>query len=386
MNLQAARQTFRSALPLVIVAAVLGIAGYKLRFAPVEARGVQATNEQITSQILGTGNLEARVRGTVSPKIPGRIVSILVDQNDFLRADQLLTKLDDGELKELVEVAAANLAAAEASVARVRAERERLIAIEKQAQVDYQRIAELVANKVASQSDLDKAVERLAIAEADLKRSDSATTEAERQAFAAGRNLEYQRERLKDTLIHSPFDGIVVQRNREPGDVVVPGSSILDIISTNELWISAWVDETALAQLRIGQSASVVFRSEPHRSYEGEVVRIGRETDRETRELLVDIRVKQLPTNWAVGQRAEVLIQSESRSPALVLPSEAIHWKNGRPGVYARKKGRAEWIEIEIGLRGSGRTEILSGITHEDTILIEESEGTLREGKRIQMR
>lgn len=385
MNLQAARQTLRSALPLVIVVAILGIAGYQLRIAPVQARAAQATTEVVTSEILGTGTLEARIHASVSPKIQGRIASIQVDQNDFIQLDQLLVTLDDAELKELVEVAAANFGAAEASVARVKADRERLIAIEKQARQDYERVADLLTNKVAAQSDLDKAVERLAIAEADLKRSVFAVVEAERQSIAAQRNLQYQRERLKDAQILSPFNGLVVRRNREPGDVVVPGSSILDIISTNELWISAWVDETLLSRLRTGAPTRVVFRSEPKCSYQGEVIRIGRETDRETRELLVDVRVDQLPTNWAVGQRAEIYIQSEATSPVLSVPSKAITWRNGRPGLFVRDKNRAVRKEVEIGARGQGRTEIVSGISTDDFVLLESKPGTLREGRRVRV-
>jgi HlyD family secretion protein len=383
MNLQVARQTLRSALPLVIVVAVLGVVGYRLRFAPVQVRAARATFEKVTNEILGTGTLESRVHASVSPKIQSRIASIQVDQNDFIQTNQLLVTLDDAELKELVEVASANSGAAEASVARAKADQERLIAIEKQARLDYQRVADLLAHKVAAQSDLDKAVERLEIAAADLKRSEFATIEAERQSIAAQRNHQYQRERLKDAQIRSPFNGLVVRRNRESGDVVVPGSSILDIISTNELWISAWVDETVLSQLRTGAPARVVFRSEPKRSYQGEVIRIGRETDRETRELLVDVRMEKLPANWAVGQRAEIYIQGQAGSPVLSVPSETITWRNGRSGLYVGHKNRAVWKEVEVGARSQVRTEILSGISAEDPILLESKPGTLREGRRV---
>lgn len=385
MKIQAIRQTVRSALPLFLILAVLGFAGYRLRFAPVQVHALRTNNGSITNEVLGTGTLEARVHASISPKINGRVAVVHVDQNDFIQEDQLLVTLDDAELKELVEVAAANLGAAEASVGRAKAEEERLIAIEKQARLDHERVAELLANKVAAQSDLDKAVERLAIAEADLKRGESATVEAERHAVAARRTLQYQRERLKDAQIRSPFDGLVVNRTREPGDVVVPGSSILEIISTNELWISAWVDETALGLLRTGAPARVVFRSEATRAYEGEVIRVGRETDRETRELLVDIRVKQLPANWAVGQRAEVYIEGNATASALSVPSEAITWRNGQPGLYIQDKTRAAWKEVQIGARGQGRTEIISGITAKDSVLLESKIGTLRQGRRVRV-
>jgi multidrug resistance efflux pump len=68
-----------------------------------------------------------------------------------------------------------------------------------------------------------------------------------------------------------------------PGGVVVPGGSLLQLISTNEIWISAWVDETAMMDLVAGQPARVVFRSEPGRNYPGEVADVGGLADRAAR-------------------------------------------------------------------------------------------------------
>jgi HlyD family secretion protein len=383
MNIQSIRQTVRSSLPLLLIAGVLAVTAYRLRFAPVPVRALPIGGASLTNETIGTGTLEARVRAAISSKIAGRIAGVHADQNDFVQAGQLLVTIDDGELQELVEVAAASLGAAEASVARAKADRERLVAIQTQARLDHQRIEDLLASKIASQADLDKAVERLSIAEADLKRSDFVTAEAERHAIAAQRNLLYQRERLKDARILSPFNGLVVKRNREPGDVVVPGSSVLDLVSTNELWISAWVDETALSHLWTGAWARVIFRSDPKRPSLGEVARIGREADRETRELLVDVRVKELPEHWAVGQRAEVFIQGRVNSSSLSVPSEAIQWRQGRPGLFVRSGSRAAWRDVQIGARAQGRTEILSGVAAEDEVLLEGKAGSLRDGRRI---
>jgi len=97
---------------------------------------------------------------------------------------------------------------------------------------------------------------------------------------------------------------LITRRDRDVGDIVVPGAPIFKLVSTKEMWVSAWVDETAMAGLAKGQPARVVFRSEPKKNYEGKVSRLGSEVDRETREFLVDVGVDTLPENWAVGQRA----------------------------------------------------------------------------------
>jgi len=275
--------------------------------------GVEVKPGVAIREVMGTGTLEARIKTAISPRIQERLAEVLVDQNDSVRAGQLLARLDDGELTRQVEVATAALAAARATAERVRVEEARAQAVEQQARRDHTRISDLLASQVTSPADLDKATEQLQVAEADLKRAHAAIVEAEHQVVMAEKDLALHKERLSYTQMVSPYDGLVVRRDRDPGGVVVPGGSILQVISTNDLWVSAWVDETASAALCPGQSARVVFRSEPAKSYPGVVARLGREADRETREFLVDVRVAELPPNWTAGQRAEVFIEAEQR-------------------------------------------------------------------------
>ena len=75
-----------------------------------------------------------------------------------------------------------------------------------------------------SQADYDKATESLAVAEAGLAKAQAAIAEAKEQHRSAGRNIEFQRARLADTQIRAPFAGLVTRRQRDPGDVVMPGN------------------------------------------------------------------------------------------------------------------------------------------------------------------
>jgi RND family efflux transporter MFP subunit len=227
-------------------------------------------------------------------------------------------------------------------------------------------------------------MEQLNVAEADVKRSRAAIGEAESQVIMAEKNLSYQRERLTFTQLISPYDGLIVRRDRDPGGVVVPGSSILQLISTNEIWVSAWVDETAGARLAAGQPARVVFRSEPAKSYPGEVARLGRETDRETREFLVDVRVKVLPKNWTVGQRAEVYIETGRKESTLALPLRFVAWRAGKPGAFVIQNGKAKWRELKPGLRGLDTIEISEGLAAGDVVGKPREAGQpLTDGQRV---
>jgi HlyD family secretion protein len=365
--------------------AVVVIIGVRMKFAaaPVATYPVQKTS--VVSEVMGTGTLEARVKTTLSPRIQERLEEVLVDQGDFVRADQLLARLDDGELKREVEVSEAALASAKATAARVHVDEARAHAVQQQAQQDHKRVEELLATKVSSQAEMDKAIEQLRVAESDLKRARASTVEAEQQVNLAEKNLAYQQERLTFTRILSPYDGLVTRRDRDPGGVVVPGSSILQLISTNELWISAWVDETAAAGLAVNQKARVVFRSEPGKNYPGEVARLGRETDRETREFLVDVRLKELPPNWTIGQRAEVFIETGRKAEALGVPPQFIQWREGKPGLFVDEGGKATWRDVTLGLRGRDTVEVAQGLSAGEQVVApaESKQAPLKPGQRI---
>ena len=367
----------------VLLVVVVVIARLKFTSTPVVAYVVRPKN--IVAEVMGTGTLEARVKTTISPRIQERLAEVLVDQGDFVLAGQLLALLDEGELKRQVEVSEATLASVKATADRVRVDERRAQAVQQQAQQDHNRVAELLVTKVSSQSEMDKAIEQLHVAESDLLRAQAATVEAQQQVNLAEKNLAYQQERLSFTRILSPYNGLVTRRDRDSGGVVVPGSSILRLISTNELWISAWVDETAATGLSPGQIARVVFRSAPGSSFPGQVARLGRETDIETREFLVDVRVKELPPNWTIGQRAEVFIETGRKTDALAVPQQFLQWRDGKAGVFVAEGGKAMWRDVTTGLRGRDTVEITSCLSAGEKVVVPAGaeQAPLTPGQRI---
>jgi RND family efflux transporter MFP subunit len=379
------RRWLRTGLKLLVVAVLAGVLVYKLKFSPAPVVSHLIARGSVVAEVMGTGTLEARVKTTISPRIQERLAEMLVDQGDRVIAGQLLARLDDGELKRQVEVSEAALASAKATADRVRVDEARAQAVKQQARQDHNRISGLVTAKISSQSEMDKAVEQLHVAESDLLRARAATVEAQQQVKLGEKNLAYQQERLTFTRILSPYDGLVTRRDRDAGGVVVPGSSILQLISTNELWVSAWVDETAATGLAIGQKARVAFRSDQARSYPGEVARLGRETDRETREFLVDVRVRELPPNWTTGQRAEVFIETGLRADSLVVPQQFIQWREGKPGVFIAEGGKAAWRDVTLGLRGRETVEVTQGLSAGEKVVApaDPKQPPLKPGQRV---
>ncbi len=374
------RRRLKYVIPPVVAVVVAG--GFVLR--PVSVVEHAVTAGIVQAEVMGTGTLAARVKVTLSPKIQGRLTEVLVDQNDRVRAGQLLAQLDDGELQQQVEIARATLAFARATADRVRADQDRAEAVVKLTRLDYQRSTELLAVSAVAQAEHDKALQGRRVAEADLLRTQLAITESERQIATAEKTLLYQQARLGDTRLLSPCDGLVVKRHRDAGEVVVPGSAIMEIVSTAELWIAAWVDETALAGLAPGQPARIVFRSEPDQPHAGEVARLGRQTDPETREFLVDVRLHALPANWTIGQRAEVYIATRPKPVAVLVPMPFLQLRDGQPGVFVAAGRHARWRPVQPGLRGRDTIEITAGLAAgEHVVVAREPRAPLQDGRRI---
>lgn len=366
--------------PVLIAAAV-----WWFKFAPVEVERHPLTSGEVVVEVMGTGTLEAHVEATISTKISGRLAKVDVDQGDQVEAEQIVGRLDDDDLKHEVEIEEANVDARKATVERLQADIVHAKATLELATTNESRQRQLAAAKALSQEEFDQAVEALAVARAGQSRAEAALAEGRKQLVAAEKALEFRQARLDDAIIKAPFAGLVVRRDRNAGDVVVPGSSILAMVATEELWVGAWVDETQIARLQPGQPARVVFRSEPERSYAGKVVRLGRETDRETRETRVDVAPQQLPANWLVGQRAEVYIETAREHAEVIVPLRFLVWREGQPGVFVDANGRADWRSVTLGLRGRDMAEVLEGLKPgEDVLAPEGTNGArLAAGQRV---
>jgi len=371
---------FQTALLVFVVGGLI----YWLKLSPMNVVEHRIERGRIVAEVMGTGTLEAHVKTTVSSKISGRIVEVLVDQGERVTAGQLLVRLDEEELKQQVAITDANREAAKTAVVRLRIDKERATAVLDQATKSHNRVEAAFAKKAVSRDDLDRAIEALAVAQAAASDAETAITKGQKELIAAEKTLEYHRARLADTEVKAPWNGLIVRRQRDPGDVVVPGSAILTLIFTNELWISAWVDETEMSKVKVGQPARVVFRSEPDRSYPGKVARLGREADRETREFIVDVRVVELPENWAVGHRAETYIETARKDDVTLLPAKYVVWREDRPGVFVSSNGHAEWRGITLGLRSPETGEVTNGLQPGETVVMPaDPRNPLRDGQRI---
>lgn len=344
-------------------------AGYILFLRPTEVIPYRVSKGEVLVEALGTGSVESRQTIDVSFEVTARLVQIHVDQGDRIEMGQELASIDNSTFQAEVAVAEQEVALAESTRQRLDADIERSRAVLKGAEDGLKRIRPLVESGAASGEALDVAEERYKVATAELARSQAAQIEGHAATLAARRRLDRAKTAFARTVVRSPFDGVVLRRVREVGDVAVPGAAVLKIAATDTVWASVWVDETYLRALTIGLPARAALRSEPERTLRGKITRIGREVDRETRELLVDVSFDTPPEMLVFGQRVDTWIELARRVDVVRVPARAVLQLDGHEGAFVADGTRATFRRLELGARGRELIEVTHGLSLDDVVL-----------------
>jgi len=294
--------------------------------------------------------------------------------------------LDDRTFRAEVASAKQEVALAQSTLKRLHADIERARAVLEGAESGLRRIAPLVVDGTASEERLDVAQEREKVATAELARAEAALAEGQAITLVAESKVDRAEAELARTVLHSPFDGTVVLREREVGDVAVPGSPILRLAAGNTIWSSVWVDETHLASLRVGAPARIALRSDPDTAITGRVARIGGEVDRQTRELLVDVAFDEERPKIVLGQRVDVWIELSRTLDTVRIPATLLVRSEGMPGVFVLQDGRARFRAIELNSTGRGFLGVQQGLSAGDLVLEPRSgKRVLSDGDRVEV-
>jgi multidrug resistance efflux pump len=241
----------------------------------------------------------------VATQVAGQVESVLVREGDKVKKGQLVAKLDSREREALVAQAQANVEKARAGVKQAEeslratvptiagagADIVRAQATLDEAQQNYDRTKALAEQQATTQSELDTAQARLREAQASLdsllasksvasgRVQAAVATVSEAQAALHGSEaaLEVAQVQLSETQVLAPFDGVVVERDLEPGEWAAPGTPVVTIEDRSRLWVRIDVEETRFAGLRLGEPAQIRVVALPGRVFAGHVIEVGAE-------------------------------------------------------------------------------------------------------------
>ncbi len=316
---------------------------------PAEPTGriavVQATSRPAEADLVGT--VESDLRTTIASRLTAIINTIYVNAGDSVNKGQILVRLDDRDVQARVAQARGALRSAEAT--RDLAQRE------------YDRLRPLVEQKVASPNEADVWRTKSEGAAADVTRAQRFIEEAEVQ--------------LSDTVLKAPFDGVVIDRQTEPGDLASPGKSLLTIYDPSRMRLEANVREAyigRLDELRKAKQPLPVIVQASGREIQGIVNQIVPAADPESRSFIVKVQLAD-PSGLYPGMfgRLRVPLAPEA---VLEIPTAAVRDVGQLSFVEvaegANSDMRVATRAVRLGPSRDGQVQVLAGLAAGERIVM----------------
>ncbi len=360
----------RLALAALLVASIGGGFWLSERYLnPSTAQAFTVSQHPLNWTVRGPGLVDATNKVSLTAKMQGRLSAVNVVRNQAVHAGEILAKLEADEIKSQLTSAEAEADAASSAVGIAESNEVRAKAVLERLQADLGRRKQLAVTGVISKVEIETLQSTLRQAEAEWRSAQTSILRTEAQMRAAGANVKVIKARLEETIIRSPMNGVVVQRDRNVGDVALPGAIILQLVEPSSIIVSARFDESNMGAISQGRSARVVFVSAPRTEYPGKVLRIGRLVDEETREFTADVTLEELPVNWALGQRATVLVETTTDPNLLLAPQRFIQRQSGKPSVWVLDGSRARKRAVVLGAAIGPYVEIRSGVATDEVLI-----------------
>ena len=389
---------------IIVALAIVGLAGlYGLAqwlLGPKVPAYVVA-NGDILQTIVASGRVETPLRVDIGSQVTGTVAAIPVAEGQSVKARQLLIALEDSEAKAAVAAARAAVVQAQAHLKQIRdvalpaAEQalRRSQANLLNSSRQYERVKELKATGVVSQSQFDDAQMNLELAESEVRTAQlqvetngsqgSDYLVAKTTLQQAQANLGAALAKVNYTRIEAPADGTLIARNVERGDVVQPGKALMVLSPAGQTQLVVQIDEKNLANLHVGQPALASADAYPDRQFPAEVVYMNPAVDASRGSVEVKLKVPDPPAYLRQDMTVSVDIEVARRANTLLLAAEAVHDSgSAAPWVMTIDGGKARRQPVTLGARGTGKVEILQGLQAGD-LVISSLNGTVPEGKRV---
>jgi RND family efflux transporter MFP subunit len=361
---------------LVVLAVALG--GYfALGNALTQAIEVSLTTAALTSPsqsnalLTASGYVVAQRKASVASKATGRLVYLGVVEGDRVKKDQMIARLEDSDILASLEQAKANLKVNEADLVSAKRALER----EKS----------LFEKGLSTQADYDAAdaTYRRVLASIDVAK-----------AMVTGQEVA-----LENTRVRAPFDGTVLTKSADVGEMVVPmaasvgsKSAVVTIADMSSLQAEADVSESNIERVTPDQPCEITLDAYPDKRYPGYVAKIVPTADRAKATVLVKVAFKSYDSRVLPEMSAKVLFLSKptdaasaNAKPILTVPSSSVVDRNGRKVVYLVQDDKASETPVMVGRTMGSLLEITAGLSAGDKV-IEKLNAEITNGVKVKVR
>ena len=307
-----------------------------------------ATNGAIMTGPSISGTLEPEREAVLRAQVAGSVLQTYADQGQAVNAGAVLARIDASGIQDAYTSARAGLVAA-------------------------RNAADVAAKDLARNQKLLAAG---AIAERDIDQSRRASIAAQAALEDANSRLASAEKAYRSTTVTAPFSGVVSERPVSAGDVVQPGSALFTVVDPSSMRLEASVPAEQLASIRIGVPVNFTVSGYPGRQFVGRITRINPTADPTTRQVRIYVSIPNAGRALVGGLFANGRMSSATKM-GLVVPASAVDVRGSAPTVMRVKQGKAEKVQVQIGLsdQSSETIEVLSGLVAGDTLLLGAAQG-----------
>lgn len=352
--------------------------------APIPVTVATVKTEPIEPALHGIGTVEARYTHRIGPTAPGRVLRVLVQVGDRVRAGQVLAELEAVDLDARLSAQGAALARAEDEVLAAEARLDDAEARADYAKTQAARYELLARSGAVSRETFDTTRREQLVADAAVLSARATLSAARKEVRRATAEVEGTRRVRADLRLVSPVDGLVVARAADPGSTVVAGQALVEVVDPATLWIHVRFDQRGASGLRPGRPARIALRSRAGEPLPGRTVRVEPLADSVTEELLAKVVFSAVPDPLpAIGELAEVTVALPEEAPAPIVPNASVQRLGGTLGVWTVESGELGFAPVKIGPKDlDGHIQILDGLRGGERVVVY-SGRALRRGSRI---
>jgi len=311
----------------------------------VEVDSVRYGSLQEVRQL--TGTVYPLYQYIVAPKISGRIVEMRKRIGDWIKAGEVIARLDNAEYQQGVLEAEANLKIAEASLSEAQIQLQ-------QARQEKERVESLNQKGIAAQAELDAAVSSYS-----AQRSRQQLAQAQVQQRKA--SLKSAKIRLGYTVLTADQAGFVGERYVDEGSLLAPNTPVISIIGINTVIVRTTIIERDYGHIQVGMPATVKVDAYPGYAFPGKVARIAPLLQETSRVAQAEVEVDNDPMLLKPGMFARVEVVTAEREKTQIVPSPAVVSRNGESGIFIvdSKNRVARYVSVTVGIVTPQYTEII---------------------------
>ena len=368
---------------LLIGVAILFLSGGMSSAEQIETATVSLTYpSQANTVLTASGYVVAQRKAAVASKGTGRLEYLGVIEGDRVTKGSIIGRLESSDVEAALGQAKANLGVAKAGVDQAKAELD-------DATSNYEREKSLYNQNLASKADYDPANARYKKAVAGVVSAEASVNAAEAAVRSAEVQVEY-------TYIRAPFDGTVLTKDADVGDVITPfgaasGSrgDLVTLADMTSLEVEADVSESNIEKVRTGQPCEITLDAIPDKRYHGTVHKIVPTADRAKATVLTKVQFQDRDELVLPEMSAKVIFlnketekTTESSTAKISLPASAVTTRNGKKVAFLLRNESVVETPVVVGELMGNSIEIKEGLSVGDKVVLHPSE-KLSSGSKI---